>query len=186
MTRKHDGSSGLIAYRMSKLFLLPGASAAPFDRDISRKRWPPTGTSTAQEWWLITLHYITRRRSRRCLVRPFPPSFASIRELPPATPAPSCNNFIYLLNPATYVSRMINGDAEDPRASAAPQYPFVRGEPATVRFFARCGRRKKRADTPGIAIRWNQLAYISNRLSPRPHVSPFPRPLKGYLIPGDF
>lgn len=68
------------------------------------------GTSTGQEWRLITLHYITWRRSCQ-FVSPrvsLTPSMTAASGTP-ATPAPSCNNFIYLLNPATYVSRMING-----------------------------------------------------------------------------
>lgn len=75
------------------------------------------GTSTGQEWWLITLHYITCRRS--CLLLSLFLSRISLSLSPPpstaasGTPAPSCNNFIYLLNPATYVSRMINGGAKE-------------------------------------------------------------------------
>lgn len=70
------------------------------------------GTSTGQKWRLITLHYITQRRSSQ-FVSPRVSLFPSMAAASgtPATPAPSCNNFIYLLNPATYVSRMINGCA---------------------------------------------------------------------------
>jgi len=57
---------------------------------------------------------------------------------------------------------MINGDAEDPRASAAPQYPFVRGEAATYHPLFRKVRAKEKAS--GYARDCDSLESVGLRI----------------------
>lgn len=94
------------------------ALRASFDRRyISRQWWPPTRHVYRTG---MAAHHASLYNLEKILLVPlssllapslFPFSTAAASGTL-ATPALSCNNFIYLLNPATYVSRMINGGAK--------------------------------------------------------------------------
>jgi len=117
--------------RTSKLFLLPNVFFVRLSTtDISRQWWLPI---RHVYWTGIAAHHASLYNLKKMLPffslllsPPFSLSTATASGTP-ATPAPSCNNFIYLLNPATYVSRMINGGAKilaPPHSLQPRQYPF--------------------------------------------------------------